>query len=86
MTFPWWLVAILTCKSFVTFRSARFPWESSIAQHACREVLSNWFGNLVTLVSNHIQNKNRDCGAITDTERLVKIMGCDPFNRPGFSP
>ena len=28
MTFPWWLVAILTCKSFVTLRSARFPQES----------------------------------------------------------
>ena len=25
MTFPWWLVAILTCTSFVAFRSARFP-------------------------------------------------------------
>ena len=28
MTFSWWLVAILTCKSFVTIRSARFPQES----------------------------------------------------------
>ena len=28
----------------------------------------------------------RDCGAITDTDRLVRIMGCDPFRRPGFSP
>ena len=27
MTFSWWLVARLTCKSFVTFRSARFPQE-----------------------------------------------------------
>ena len=31
MTFSWWLVAILTCNSFVTFRSARFPqdWSST---------------------------------------------------------
>ena len=28
----------------------------------------------------------RDCGAITDTDGLVRIMGCDPFRRPGFSP
>ena len=28
----------------------------------------------------------RDYGAITDTERLVKIMGCDPFMRAGFRP
>ena len=28
----------------------------------------------------------RDHGAITDTERFVRIMGCDPFRRPGFSP
>ena len=28
----------------------------------------------------------RDYGTITDTERLVKIMGCDPFRWPGFSP
>ena len=28
----------------------------------------------------------RDYGAITDTDRLVRIMGCDPFRRPGFSP
>ena len=27
-----------------------------------------------------------DCGAITDTWRLVKIIGCDPFRRPGASP
>ena len=28
----------------------------------------------------------RDFGAITDTDGLVRIMGCDPFRRPGFSP
>ena len=28
----------------------------------------------------------RDYGAVTDTERLVKIMGCDPFRQPGSSP
>ena len=28
----------------------------------------------------------RDYGAITDTDGLVRIMGCDPFRRPGFSP
>ena len=28
MTFSWSLVAILTCKSFVTFRSARFLLDS----------------------------------------------------------
>ena len=28
----------------------------------------------------------RDYGAITDTEILVRIMGCDPFRRLGFSP
>ena len=28
----------------------------------------------------------RDYGAITDTEWLAKIMGCDPFRLPGFSP
>ena len=28
----------------------------------------------------------RDYGVITDTERLVRIMGCDPLRRPGFSP
>ena len=28
----------------------------------------------------------RDYGAITDTERLLRIMGCDPFKRPGFQP
>ena len=28
----------------------------------------------------------RDYGAITDTERLVRIMGCDPFRRLGFTP
>ena len=29
----------------------------------------------------------RGFGAITDTERLVRIMGCDPFRRPaGFQP
>ena len=28
----------------------------------------------------------RDYGAITDTENLLSIMGCDPFRRPGFSP
>ena len=28
----------------------------------------------------------RDHGAIiTDTDGLVRIMGCDPFRRPGFS-
>ena len=27
-----------------------------------------------------------DHGAITDTDGLVKIMECDPFRRPGFSP
>ena len=27
----------------------------------------------------------RDYGAITDTDGLVRIMGCDPFRRPGFS-
>ena len=28
----------------------------------------------------------RDCGAITDTDGLVIIMGCDPSRRPSFSP
>ena len=28
----------------------------------------------------------RDYGAITDNHGLVRIMGCDPFRRPGFSP
>ena len=28
----------------------------------------------------------RDHGAITDTDRLVRIMGCDPFRRPGYQP
>ena len=28
----------------------------------------------------------RDYAAITDTDGLVRIMGCDPFRRPGFSP
>ena len=28
----------------------------------------------------------RDSGAITDTDGLVRIMGCDPFRRLGFSP
>ena len=28
----------------------------------------------------------RDYGAITDTDGLVRIMGCDPFRRPGFRP
>ena len=32
------------------------------------------------------QVEARDYGAITDAKRLVKIMGCDPFRRPGFSP
>ena len=27
----------------------------------------------------------RDNGAVADTERLVKIMGCHPFGRPGIS-
>ena len=27
----------------------------------------------------------RDYGAITDTDGLVRIMGCDPFRRPGIS-
>ena len=27
----------------------------------------------------------RDCRAITDTDGSVRIMGCDPFRRPGFS-
>ena len=27
----------------------------------------------------------RDYGAITDTDGLVRIMGCDPFRRLGFS-
>ena len=27
----------------------------------------------------------RDNGAITDTDGLVRIMGCDPFRRPGIS-
>ena len=27
----------------------------------------------------------RDCGAITDTGGFVRIMGCDPFRRLGFS-
>ena len=28
----------------------------------------------------------RDCGAITDTDGLVRIMGRDPFRRAGFQP
>ena len=28
----------------------------------------------------------RDHGAITDSERFVRFMGCDPFRRPGSSP
>ena len=28
----------------------------------------------------------RDNGAISDTERLLEIMGCDPFRRPGIRP
>ena len=28
----------------------------------------------------------RDYGAITDTDGFVRIMGCDLFRRPGFSP
>ena len=27
-----------------------------------------------------------DYGAITDTDGLMRIMGCDPLRRPGFSP
>ena len=27
----------------------------------------------------------KDYGAITDTDGFVKIMGCDPFRRPGIS-
>ena len=27
----------------------------------------------------------KDFGAATDTERSVRIMGCDPFRRPGIS-
>ena len=30
--------------------------------------------------------ETRDYGAITDTDGLVKIIGCDPFRRPGVSP
>ena len=30
--------------------------------------------------------KAKDYGAVvTDTDGLVKIMGCDPFRRPGIS-
>ena len=28
----------------------------------------------------------KDYGAVTDTDGLVRIMGCDPFRRPGISP
>ena len=28
----------------------------------------------------------RDHGAIDDTGGLVRVMGCDPFRRPVFSP
>ena len=28
----------------------------------------------------------KDYGAITDTDGLVRTMGCDLFRRPGFSP
>ena len=27
----------------------------------------------------------KDYGAITDTDGSVRVMGCDPFRRPGFS-
>ena len=27
----------------------------------------------------------KDNGAVTDTDGLVRIMGCDPFRRPGIS-
>ena len=27
----------------------------------------------------------KDYGAVTDTDGLVRIMGCDPFRRPGIS-
>ena len=27
----------------------------------------------------------KDYAAVTDTDGLVRIMGCDPFRRPGIS-
>ena len=27
----------------------------------------------------------KDYGAVTDTDGIVRIMGCDPFRRPGIS-
>ena len=63
MTFSWWLVAILTCKSFVTFRSARFPQE-------------NWSGTSLSDIANDWRNRWHNVLDLLSNLTWVRSKGC----------